>query len=124
MISPNAGSARSLPVSDKSFAVTVGYAIRHIEAIQQHLHRPIDQAVFFEFGAGLDLTIPFAFYGLGVNHQILVDVRDLIRIAIVNDTIAKCQRMAAKLSIDRVPAARLNRGKSGFRRRPKATIRY
>src|SRR5678816_2035021 len=90
--------ARSLPVSDSSFAVTVGYAIRHIEGIQPYTHRPIDQAIFYEFGAGWDLTVPLAYYGLGINHQILVDVRDLIRIAIVNDTIAKYQKMAAELN--------------------------
>jgi predicted SAM-dependent methyltransferase len=107
--------ARSLPVSDSSFAATVGYAIRHIEAIQQFTHRPIDQAIFYEFGAGWDLTVPLAYYGLGINHQILVDVRDLIRMAIVNDTIAKYQKMAAKLNIKRVPAAAINCRKSGFR---------
>ena len=105
----------SLPVSDNSFAVTVGYARKHIDAIRQYGQRPLDRAVFFEFGTGWDLTIPFAFYGFGVNQQILVDICDLIRIAIVNDTIAKCQKMAAKLSIDRIPGARLNSEKYGFR---------
>ena len=105
----------SLPVSDNSFAVTVGYARKHIDAIQQYGQRPLDRAVFYEFGTGWDLTIPFAYYGFGVNHQILVDICNLIRIAIVNDTIAKCQKMAAKLSIDRIPGARLNSEKYGFR---------
>src|SRR5258706_3369528 len=100
--------ARSLPVSDSSFAVTVGYAIRHIEAIQQYTYRPIHQAVFYEFSAGCDLTIPLAYYGLGINHQILVDVRDLIRMAIVNDTIAEYQKMAAKLNIKRIAAVAIN----------------
>ena len=106
--------AASLPVSDSSFAVTVGYAIKHIEAIQQYSRRLIDQAIFYEFGAGWDLTIPLAYYGLGINHQILVDVRDLLRIAIVNDTIAKYQKMADKLNIERVPAMTINCERSGF----------
>jgi SAM-dependent methyltransferase len=107
--------AGSLPVSDSSFAVTVGYAKKHVEAIQQYGYRALDQAIFYEFGAGWDLTIPFAYHCLGINHQILVDVRDLIRLAIVNDTIAKCQRMASQLTINRIPAVRLNCRNGGLR---------
>jgi SAM-dependent methyltransferase len=106
--------AGSLPVSDYSFAITVGYAIKHFEAIQQYSRRPIDQAIFYEFGAGWDLTIPLAYYGLGINRQILVDIRDLLRPAIVNETIAKYQKMAAKLNVERVPAKTINCERSGF----------
>ena len=105
---------RSLPVSDASIAASVSYAKRHIDALQQHSHRKLGQATFYEFGAGWDMAIPLALYGFGVETQILVDIRRLIRVALINDTVKKYQRMASELAIPRRPAAQLNCNKYNF----------
>jgi len=99
---------KSLPPSDSSFAATVNYAKRHIDAILRYCHWPLAQATFYEFGAGWDMTIPLAFYSLGVETQIVVDIRSLIRLPILNNTIDKYQRMAAQLGLPRIPADHLD----------------
>jgi len=101
-------SMGSLPASDAAFGGTVSYAKRHIDAIRRYYNRSLANATFYEFGAGWDMVIPLAFYGFGVGSQILVDIRNLIRVSLLNDTIDKYQRMGSDLAIPRIPAARLN----------------
>jgi len=55
----------------------------------------------YEFGAGWDLMIPLMFYTLGAKRQILVDVRYLVRPALVNHTIGQLQRLQAELGLPR-----------------------
>jgi SAM-dependent methyltransferase len=99
---------RSLPASEAGFAGNLSYAKRHIDAVQRYLHRPIDQATFFEFGAGWDMTIPLAFYTFGVENQIIVDIRNLLKRSLVNDTIEKYQNMAPDVVVTRKPLRHLN----------------
>jgi len=73
---------KTLPTSDAEFVAHVSYAKKHIGAINRHYDRPIGEATFYEFGAGWDMIIPLAFYGLGVEYQILVDIRNLLRPAL------------------------------------------
>ena len=104
----------SLPASDRDFAASVHYAQRHIDVLQRHYNRSLAQATFYEFGVGWDMAIPLAFYGLGIESQILVDIRELIRVPLVNNTIDKYQRMACELVLTRLPAAHLNCRKHEF----------
>src|SRR6266550_3305820 len=106
--------ARSLPVTDRFFTANVSYAKRHIDVIQRYCSRPLAQTILYEFGAGWDMTIAFAFYGFGVESQILVDIRDLIRLPLLNDTINKYQRMGSQLGIPRIPTARLSCTQNSF----------
>ena len=99
---------RSLPVSNASIAASVSYAKRHIDALQRHSHRALGQATFYEFGAGWDMVIPLALYGFGVETQTLVDIRRLMRVELISDTVERYQRMTSELAIPRRPAALLN----------------
>ncbi len=94
---------RSLPTSAAKCGGIVSVAKQHFDLLQRHGTRPLEDATFYEFGAGWDLMIPFALYCFGVDHQILVDIRQLVRVYLVNDAIAKLQRLAGSLRLPRVP---------------------
>jgi SAM-dependent methyltransferase len=105
---------KTLPTSDANFVAYVSYAKKHIDAINCHYERPIGEATFYEFGAGWDMIIPLAFYGFGVEHQILIDIRNLLRPTLVNDTIDKYLRMAEDRDLLRKPNRYLHRGHGAF----------
>jgi Methyltransferase domain len=105
---------RSLPVSDSGFAANVVHARRHIDALQRHYKHSVHASTFYEFGAGWDMTIPLAYYTFGIENQIIVDIRNLIRLRLVNDTINKYQRMASELDILRIPSTYLECQKYEF----------
>jgi len=75
----------------------------HIDAVRQHCDRRLEETTFYEFGAGWEMTIPLAFYAAGVEHQIVVDIRNLLRPMLVNNTIEKYQRMASDSVFLRIP---------------------
>jgi hypothetical protein len=105
---------RSLPVTAASFISTVSLAQRHLDALQQYYHRPLGEATFYEYGAGWDMVVPLAFYAFGVERQILVDIRSLLRILLVNDTIEKYQRIPLNLALPRKPDRYIGGGRSDF----------
>jgi SAM-dependent methyltransferase len=78
---------RSLPATDARFRRKLVRAFQHFDAFA-HYGRARDP-VFYEFGAGWDLAVPLAYYGLGVDRQILVDIRPIVRLELVNDSIRK-----------------------------------
>jgi hypothetical protein len=86
---------QSLPLSDAAFAAQLGYAHQHIQVIRQYYKRPLDRSTFYEFGAGWDLIVPLALYSFGVDKQIVVDVRSLLKASLVNDAIHKFQGLAS-----------------------------
>ena len=95
---------RSLPTGDAACLIIVAQAREHVRTIARHSPRAVGDAVFYEFGAGWDLMIPLAYYGLGVTRQILVDLRPLLRPDLVNATVAQFARLAPGLGLTRVPA--------------------
>jgi SAM-dependent methyltransferase len=99
---------RTLPISDAGFADHVHYARQHIDAICRHSIKPVNQATFLEFGAGWDLISPLAFYAFGVQKQILLDVRKLLRPLLVNESIGQFQRIGTVGGFVRQPAKYLN----------------
>ena len=99
---------KSLPTSDGHCRTIVTLAKGHLDLHTKYLERPLGAAVYYEFGAGWDLTGPMAFWCCGVNHQVLVDIRKLIRIDLLNDTIDKLRRLSAPLSLARAPNAVVN----------------
>jgi SAM-dependent methyltransferase len=95
---------KSLPTTDAKFSSNVSTAKEHIDMIERFYHRPLGSATFYEFGSGWDMKIPLAFYAFGVQHQILIDIRNLVRPDLVNDTIEKYQRIDLNFVIPRKPA--------------------
>lgn len=83
---------RSLPPSEKKTREIIEIEAQHVDAWQQYGNRPLADAVFYQFGAGWTMAGPLTFFGLGVNHQILFDIRRLIRPWLINCTIETLQR--------------------------------
>lgn len=94
---------RSLPSSDEKFAEGFDRATKHLDAVVRFREGDLDGARFYEFGAGWDLAIPLSFYVLGVRTQVLVDIRRLVRTALVNETLRKLQQIAGENSAFAVP---------------------
>jgi hypothetical protein len=72
-----------LPISDRELSDVLAIAERHLRGFADRSTVPIDAGRFFEFGAGWDLHIPQLLYCLGVEHQIVVDLRRLLRADLV-----------------------------------------
>jgi SAM-dependent methyltransferase len=90
--------ARSLPAPEKALRQKFARAARHIEAYHEHgPSRPLGEAVFYEFGAGWDLAVQLSYWCLGIEHQVLVDLRPNLRFELVNVTLERLQRLAPEL---------------------------
>jgi SAM-dependent methyltransferase len=90
--------SRSLPASDAGFRRKFGRAVSHLGAYDEHgPARGRGDAVFYEFGAGWDLTVPLAYWALGVDRQILVDIHSNLRFELVNRTIERLERLGDEL---------------------------
>lgn len=74
-------------------------AQHHLDLLSGH-SKPLSERVFFEFGAGHTLETALAFYGLGVNRQIVVDIAAWARPWLVNHTI---ETLAAVSDLPRKP---------------------
>lgn len=92
---------KSLPVNDTKFASIVTSAKEHIDIVNKYCNQPLKDVTFYEFGAGWDLIIPLAFFSYGIEHQVLVDIRNLLRCGLVNDTIKKFQQNATDWELPR-----------------------
>lgn len=103
--------SKSLPVNDEQAAVIIERGLSHLNALKRYYRRPISEARFYEFGAGVDLIIPLTFYSFGVNHQTVIDIRPLLRINLVNNVIKQIQRLSDRFPFLRIPS-RLLEGKT------------
>jgi SAM-dependent methyltransferase len=84
----------SLPASDDAFRRKANRAFQHFDAfVELGPRRPVSEAVFYEFGAGWDLAVQLVYWALGVERQTVVDIRPIMRIELVNDTITKLDRL-------------------------------
>jgi SAM-dependent methyltransferase len=106
-------STGRLPTGDEACVSIVGYAREHIIVVEQYSPRPLADATFYEFGAGWDLTVPLTFYAMGVERQMLVDVRPLLRAELINHTIEQFQRLAPRLGLRRQPDKLVPHGRKG-----------
>lgn len=105
--------SKSLPITDDKFISIISIAKQHLACFQRYYRDPLDAARFYEFGAGRDMIVPLVFYSSGVKNQILVDLRALLRVSLVNDTIEKFKRMKEKLQLLKIPDRQLlNNGHS------------
>ncbi|HYT19824.1 MAG TPA: methyltransferase domain-containing protein [Candidatus Polarisedimenticolia bacterium] len=94
---------RSLPSSDEKFVEILNQARKHLEALHRHGTTNLEEAHFYEFGAGFELGIPLSFYTLGVTSQVIVDIRRLLRIELVNEILRKLRRMTSGIAVRRSP---------------------
>ena len=96
---------RSLPTTTAKFTEIVSIAKEHIDIVRQYYGRPLGEATFYEFGAGWDMIVPLALYSFGVERQIVVDIRKLLR-----PTIMKCQRIPLDGATLRKPSKYIDDG--------------
>jgi Methyltransferase domain len=89
---------RTLPSSEDGFLRKFKRALAHIDAYVRHgPDRPLADVVFYEFGAGWDLTVPLSYWALGVDQQVVVDIRRNLRPELVALTVARFRLLAAQL---------------------------
>jgi SAM-dependent methyltransferase len=88
----------SLPAGESVFRRKFGRALQHLRAFEQHGPGiEAADAVFYEFGAGWDLTIALSYAALGVGRQVLVDIRPSVRLELVNDSLRTFERLLDEL---------------------------
>jgi SAM-dependent methyltransferase len=98
--------SRSLPASEAGFRRKLERAASHLDAYDAHgPERARDAAVFYEFGAGWDLGVQLAYWALGVDRQILVDIHSNLRFELVNKTIERLEAPADERLVRRPGAA-------------------
>ena len=105
---------KSMPPDDISFRASVSFARRHFDVVQRHYDGSLKDGTFYEFGAGWELAIPLTFYALGVDRQIVVDIRSLARPELINDTIEKFGTLLRDSEVPRRPVRRLPPGRRAF----------
>ncbi|MFQ5601046.1 MAG: class I SAM-dependent methyltransferase, partial [Candidatus Krumholzibacteriia bacterium] len=91
----------ALPVCDETFVQRVKSARRHFDAFRE-LKGPgfrLDQARFYEFGAGWDLITALTFYYLGVSDQTVVDIKPLLKLELVDDSLRKFRKLRDRLNL-------------------------
>lgn len=94
---------RGLPLSDSQILDAASIALGHLRRVQPWLAKPVGACAFYEFGAGYDLSVALCFWALGVERQILVDIRSLAQPDCVNDVIDKLARLELPIEFARRP---------------------
>lgn len=74
-----------LPISDERLREVIAIAAHHVESLRVWSPIPISEGRFFEFGAGWDLHVAQTLYCLGVDRQIVIDIRSLLKPSLVVD---------------------------------------
>jgi SAM-dependent methyltransferase len=95
--------SKSVPASGAVFTRDVSFAIEHVESFRKHGTYRIEEARFYEFGVGWDLTIPLTFYSLGINRQTVVDLRPLIKVALVRQSASRLSSCRQQCRLVRSP---------------------
>ncbi len=83
-----------MPASEATFRRDVAFATQYLEAFRKHGGRSLEEGRFYEFGGGWDLIVALTFYSMGVNRQVVVDLRRLLRPSLVAMTAARLNRLA------------------------------
>lgn len=101
---------RSNHLDETRFLDILTWGTSHLEAIRRHETRPLQQLSFYEFGAGYHLVGPLTFFSCGVSRQLIVDLAPLLRVHLINESIAHFQRFGAKLGLPRLPRSTIQNG--------------
>jgi SAM-dependent methyltransferase len=76
---------KNLPISKDEFIDKVKIAREHFDRYLKYSNcSTFPQNVFYEFGAEWDVIIPLSYYFFGVNSQIIIDIKPLIKAELVN----------------------------------------
>ncbi len=94
---------KHLPQSEAKFREIFEVEARHIAAFKEHGNVPLGAAKFFQFGAGWTMAGPLIFHSLGVNQQILVDIRRLIKPWLINVSAERLQTLEFETPLVRRP---------------------
>jgi SAM-dependent methyltransferase len=84
---------KSLPVPDASLTWSVQLGAIHIEQLRKYGSVPIENAKFYEFGAGWDLIGPLTFYVMGARDQTLYDIAPNLKLPLINHSLASFYRL-------------------------------
>ncbi len=88
---------RSLPPTAAQFEARAACARRHLASyLGSGQQAELRDAVFLEFGAGWELTIPLFFASAGVRRQIVFDLERLARPALVRVTAERIRQLASR----------------------------
>lgn len=83
--------SRTLPTRPAQFLLHFDQALVHMRNLER-FGAPAGQGLgdvrAYEFGAGWDLVGPLSLYALGIDRQLVVDIRALVRWELVNHVIA------------------------------------
>jgi len=94
---------KSLPSPDAVVLEEAAIAAKHLDAFFRYGRKEIDKANLYEFGVGWELGIPLYFYCAGLDQQTLVDIRKLLRLELLNETVEKFRRLNDRLKLVRTP---------------------
>jgi SAM-dependent methyltransferase len=90
--------SRTLPAGEEMFRRKFRRAAAHLRAYdEQGPPRGLGDAAFYEFGAGWDLAVQLSYWALGVERQILVDIRPNLRPGLANLTLERLERLRDEL---------------------------
>jgi hypothetical protein len=84
--------SKNLPVSDEEFFTRFELAKDRLDLYKQFGSKRLNEIHCFEFGAGWDLGGPIAYYAMGVDHQLVIDIRPGLRLELLNDQLEKLSR--------------------------------
>jgi SAM-dependent methyltransferase len=87
----------TLPRRGANMRLHIEQPAMHLRAFEAHGACEVGKATFFEFGAGWDLVGPLVYYALGVNRQILIDIRPHLRFELLQDTWSELGRQRAEI---------------------------
>jgi len=85
----------NLPMSDPKLDEVIALGRHHVDVLRAHGTAPIEEARFYEFGAGWDLNMPLILASLGVTRQLVVDIRPLVRADLVFEIARRLSARAA-----------------------------
>jgi SAM-dependent methyltransferase len=94
---------RNLPIREIKFKEKLLLAQKHFENFQKYNSSHLSEATFYEFGAGWDMAQPLLFYTMGVDHQIIVDIRRLVRPELINNSIKIIEHLNEVFTFPRLP---------------------
>lgn len=91
-----------LPMPDDDLRAAATLGVHHVQRLAE-FGRDLSAGRFFEFGAGWDLHMPLVLWCLGVERQLVVDIRPLVRIELVADVARRLGGSLRQPEFVRVP---------------------
>ncbi len=94
-----------LPIPDHELRSAAEIGVHHVRRLSELSGRDPLGARFYEFGGGSDLHMPLVLWSLGIDRQIVIDIRPLARPELVADV---ARRLAGPMRLPqfvRVPPA-------------------